>query len=597
MISALKKLGRKNEDAKARPSMPTGISSMGQSLQRKFGRGVQYNMKIVIKGDRNTGKSTLLGRFQGKAFREEYMPTNEIQVCSINWSYRVADDVVKVEVWDVVDKGKKKKSDGDGLKLANDASASDDHSPGVLDAEFLDVYKGTHGCVMILDITKQWTFKYIERELPKVPLHIPVLILSNFLDMQEHRVVQREEILSFIKYYDRGSDAAILQHGECSMKNGFGLKFIHKFFNIPFLKLQRETLEKQLETNKEDMQATLEELAFRRDTEEQDYDKFLAYMEKKANDKKQPKQDINVKSSPSTPPKSSISPVQNPPVTTNKASVKKPAEQPKSIDDFVPDETIDSGFLDETDKGSKNKNVVSSESDSSGDSDNEKNANPMVAGFQDISSEDEDNTPDTQQKVLETAEKPNTSFDVDIELTSDESEEEETGVAPVSDDESKNREEITEPAKPLVSETKYEVMLNDEDNNFMDAWLDSPSTDPREISAPSRKKGEQSKNELDIFEAMQLTSPANTSVADDDNSSSNVEEKKKKRSEKKESKEVEDRKHRSKHKHKKKSKTKESNGEMEQSDEKKHKSKKKSRHKDTKDRQKVAGTGAEYESF
>jgi hypothetical protein len=27
---------------------------------------------------------------------------------------------------------------------------------GVLDAEFLDVYKGTHGCVMLLDITKQW---------------------------------------------------------------------------------------------------------------------------------------------------------------------------------------------------------------------------------------------------------------------------------------------------------------------------------------------------------------------------------------------------------------------------------------------------------
>ena len=30
-----------------------------------------------------------------------------------------------------------------------------------------------------------------------------------------------------------------------------------------------------------------------------------------------------------------------------------------------------------------------------------------------------------------------------------------------------------------VQETKYDVVLNDEDNNFMDAWLDSPSSDPR----------------------------------------------------------------------------------------------------------------------
>ncbi|GMT32540.1 hypothetical protein PFISCL1PPCAC_23837, partial [Pristionchus fissidentatus] len=282
MISALKKKlggGQTETNGSAPPSMPSGVRPIDAALQKKYARGVQYNMRIVIRGDRSTGKSCLLKRLQGQAFEEEYVATEEIQVANIHWNYRATDDVVKVDVWDVVDHSRKRKVQSNVLKLTNTkASTGEELEDAACDARFVDVYKGAHGVILIFDITKQWTWEYVQKEAIKVPTNLPVLILANRRDMGHHRQMTDDQIAHWVDGFNRdypSPDGFTRARWTCaSMRNNFGLRFVHLFFNIPFLTLQRETLRRQIETNKIEIAGSFAELDCYSETGEADYDLF-----------------------------------------------------------------------------------------------------------------------------------------------------------------------------------------------------------------------------------------------------------------------------------------------------------------------------------
>jgi len=285
MFSALRRLTTTKTDGNNGPNTsnpPTGLHAMSSSLQKKFAKGVQYNMKIILKGDRNCGKTSLFRRLQGLSFVEEYFPTEEIQVANINWNYKTTDDVVKVEIWDVVDKAKRKRCIPGKLKIENlrDDLAESVAEEMALDASFVDVYKNSNGVIFVFDSTKNWTFEYVQRELPKVPNHIPILILSNRRDSND-RTIASDTVQFFIEGITRDDSAGEIVYTESSMRNGFGLKFVHKFFNLPFLQLQRETLLKQLETNESENVVTIKELSLFAESDDANYDFFVKCLSQK----------------------------------------------------------------------------------------------------------------------------------------------------------------------------------------------------------------------------------------------------------------------------------------------------------------------------
>ncbi|KAM7303935.1 rab-like protein 6, partial [Ixodes scapularis] len=118
------------------------------------------------------------------------------------------------------------------------------------------------------------TFDYVQRELPKVPDNIPVLVLANHLDMKHHRNITEDQVRFYVESIERPAGSAQIRYAESSLRNGFGLKFLYKWFNLPFLQLQRESLLLQLERNAHETDATNEELDILQESEEQNYDLF-----------------------------------------------------------------------------------------------------------------------------------------------------------------------------------------------------------------------------------------------------------------------------------------------------------------------------------
>ncbi|VUZ48047.1 unnamed protein product [Hymenolepis diminuta] len=289
-----------------------GFCALKPELQERLSTGVKYNLKLVIRGERRTGKSSLLSRLKGESFSPSYTPTDEIKVACILWNYQPSNVAVKVDVWDVVDKGRQRevKHGNTAIGYVSKLTRRNQTTTAVasLDSSFIDVYKGANCVILIFDITERMTFEYVRRELPRVPYSVPVLVVGNFRDAtagenEGRREVPEFDTRAFIQRANKARQAALsavassddsglsdlqnisrcapIRYCETSMQNGFGLMYIHRFLNIPFLHLQCSYLIQGLVANRQAFNESSQQLDLAEENQEAicSYEKFTRWLE------------------------------------------------------------------------------------------------------------------------------------------------------------------------------------------------------------------------------------------------------------------------------------------------------------------------------
>ena len=157
------------------------------------------NYKIVVLGDINVGKTSILSRFRYGSFDQSYMPTLGIDFFTKNLFYE--DKTIRLILWDTAGQERFRSLIPSYLKNAD--------------------------CIIIVyDITNKDSFNSLTHWLNDAKNNTIegtiFVICGNKIDLKEKRVVTNEEIDEYIKKEN-------LLYVECSAQNGEGIK---ELFNL-----------------------------------------------------------------------------------------------------------------------------------------------------------------------------------------------------------------------------------------------------------------------------------------------------------------------------------------------------------------------------
>ena len=138
----------------------------------------QYIFKVILIGDSNTGKTSLINRFVNKTFDEKYLCT--IGVDFFMKTIEVDEQTIKLQIWDTA-----------GMEKYKSISSS--------------YYRGSHAAFVIFDLTNKNTFdsitKWIEayHKSNNPQFQKNVILIGNKSDLVDSREITRAEAENFAK--------------------------------------------------------------------------------------------------------------------------------------------------------------------------------------------------------------------------------------------------------------------------------------------------------------------------------------------------------------------------------------------------------------
>ena len=163
---------------------------------------IDHLFKIIVIGDSSVGKTNILTRFIRNQFNNESKPTIGVDFSAK--TLEVGKKTVKVQVWDTAGQER--------LKAFSSA-----------------YYQGSHGAIVVYDITNRDTFENVRKWIKEIsdhqdPKDMVVMLIGNKSDLEDSRSVNEEEGRYLSEEYD-------FFFMETSAKTNLGNE-VQKAFNI-----------------------------------------------------------------------------------------------------------------------------------------------------------------------------------------------------------------------------------------------------------------------------------------------------------------------------------------------------------------------------
>jgi len=186
-------------------------------MQRPQDPKFDFLFKLLLIGDSNVGKSSILLRFTDDDFEEDHP-------CTIGVDFKIKmlnlhDQKIGLSIWDTA-----------GQEKFRSLTSS--------------YYRGTQGIILVFDVTERESFQHLDNWLKEIELYstnenVVKLLVGNKIDMQEKRDVKKEEAIQFAR--DRG-----MIYLECSAKTKFGIQnafeeLVQKILDTPSLYQKKDS--------------------------------------------------------------------------------------------------------------------------------------------------------------------------------------------------------------------------------------------------------------------------------------------------------------------------------------------------------------------